>query len=90
MSMSAEVGILLAYAFGILLLYVVGYLFLVPIKFLLRLVINSVLGGVAILAINWIGAFFDFHIAFNWISAAMVGILGIPGLLLWLLLSWIL
>ena len=87
MSMSAEVGILLAYAFGILLLYVAGYLFLVPIKFMLRMVVNSVLGGIAIVVINWVGAYFGFHIALNLISAVMIGILGVPGLLLWLLLS---
>lgn len=79
MEMSTEIGILLAYALGIFALYVVGYMFLVPLKILMRLVINSVAGAVAILAINWIGAFWGFHISLNILSAVIVGILGVPG-----------
>ncbi|WP_324822526.1 pro-sigmaK processing inhibitor BofA family protein [Sinanaerobacter sp. ZZT-01] len=87
MDMQAEIGILLAYAIGILLLYVLGYMFLVPIKLIVRLIINSVLGGITILAINWIGGCFGFHLALNFISAAIVGLLGVPGILLWVLLT---
>ncbi len=82
MEMSTEIGILLAYALGIFALYVVGYMFLVPIKILLRLVINSVAGAIAILAINWIGAYWDIHVPLNILSAVIVGVLGIPGALL--------
>lgn len=87
MDMSTEIGILIAYAFGIILLYVVGYLFLVPLKLVLRLVLNSLAGGAFILLFNWIGSDFGLHIALNWISAVVVGILGIPGALAWLILS---
>jgi inhibitor of the pro-sigma K processing machinery len=79
MEMSTEIGILLAYALGIFALYVVGYMFLVPIKILLRLVINSVAGAIAILTINWIGAYWGLHISLNVISAVIVGVLGVPG-----------
>ncbi len=82
MEMSTEIGILLAYALGIFALYVVGYMFLVPIKILLRLVINSAAGAAAILAINWIGAYWDIHVPLNVFSAVIVGVLGVPGALL--------
>ncbi|MDD3169962.1 MAG: pro-sigmaK processing inhibitor BofA family protein [Eubacteriales bacterium] len=82
MEMSTEIGILLAYALGIFALYVVGYMFLVPIKILLRLIINSVAGGISILVINWIGAFWGVHISLNILSAVIVGILGVPGAIL--------
>lgn len=82
MEMSTEIGILLAYALGIFALYVVGYMFLVPIKILLRLVINSVAGAIAILVVNWIGAYWDVHISLNVLSAVVVGILGVPGAIL--------
>lgn len=82
MEMSTEIGILLAYALGIFALYVVGYMFLVPIKILLRLVINSIAGAIAILATNWIGAYWGVHISLNVISAVLVGILGVPGAIL--------
>ncbi len=87
MDMQAEIGILLAYAVGILLLYVLGYMFLVPIKLVVRLIINSIFGGISILVINWVGGYFGFHLALNFISAAIVGVLGVPGILLWILLT---
>lgn len=88
MDMSMEIGILLAYAFGILVLYVIGYLFLVPVKILLKLVGNSVLGGLLIFFINLIGSFCDFHIPLNLLSSIFVGILGVPGVVLLFLLSY--
>lgn len=87
MDMQSEIGILLAYAMGILLLYVLGYMFLVPIKLVIRFMINSVLGGVTILLLNWIGGCFGFHLALNFISAAVVGLLGVPGIILWLMIT---
>lgn len=82
MDMSTELGILLAYALGIFALYVVGYMFLVPIKILLRLVINSIAGAITIILINWIGSFWGIHISLNILSAVIVGILGVPGVIL--------
>lgn len=86
MEMSTELGILLAYAFGIFALYVVGYMFLVPIKILLKFILNSVLGGLFIVLVNWIGAYWDIHIPLNIFSAVIVGLLGLPGAILLLFL----
>lgn len=82
MDMSTEIGILLAYALGIFALYVVGYMFLVPIKIILRLIINSVAGAISIILINLIGSFWGIHISLNILSAVIVGILGVPGVIL--------
>jgi inhibitor of the pro-sigma K processing machinery len=90
MDMSMEIGILLAYAFGILVLYVVGYVFLVPIKILLKLVCNSIIGGILILIINWVGSLWDLHIPLNLISSVIVGVLGIPGVILLFLFTYFL
>lgn len=90
MDISLEIGILLAYAFGILVLYIIGYLFLVPIKILLKLVVNSIIGGILLLIINWLGGFIGFHLPVNLVSAICVGILGIPGIILVYLLTLIL
>ena len=87
MDMTAEIGILVAYAFGMIALYVIGYLFLVPFKFVLKLLTNSLLGGAFILLFNWVGGFFGYHIALNLISAITIGVLGLPGALLWLMFS---
>lgn len=84
--MGFEIGILLAYAFGVLILYLLGYFLLMPVKLLLRLMLNSALGGFAILLINWIGGFWGLHIPLNLLSAVIVGVLGIPGVILLLFL----
>ena len=44
--------------------------------------LNSILGGLIIALINWIGAAFNLHIGLNIFTAISVGILGIPGAIL--------
>ena len=51
-----------------------------PLKKILKLVINVVIGGVLLYVFNYFGgAWFGFTIPINWITAIIVGILGIPG-----------
>lgn len=82
MSLGTEVSIMLAYAFGIIILYVIGYILLVPIKIIWRLIFNSIVGGVGLIAFNFIGAAFNMHIPVNFLSALIVGLLGLPGVIL--------
>lgn len=70
---------IIAYIACIFFLFIFGKVFIVPIKTILKLVINSVLGGVVIFLINFIGAYFNFHIGLNLVTSIFVGILGIPG-----------
>jgi inhibitor of the pro-sigma K processing machinery len=53
----------------------------------MRLVLNAVLGALALLLANWIGGMFGFHIAFNVYTAFIVGTLGIPGFVLLVILK---
>lgn len=46
-------------------LFVIGRIFIVPIKWILKLVCNSILGGVLIWIINLIGGAWGFHIGLN-------------------------
>ena len=55
-----------------------GRIFILPIKTILKIVANSILGGILIFIINLIGNAFNFHIGLNVITALVVGILGIP------------
>lgn len=70
---------IIAYIACIFFLFIFGKVFIVPIKTILKLVINSVLGGVVIFLINFIGTYFNFHIGLNLVTSIFVGILGIPG-----------
>lgn len=70
---------IIAYIACIFFLFIFGKVFIVPIKTILKLVLNSVLGGLVIFLINFIGSFFNFHIGLNLITSIFIGILGIPG-----------
>jgi len=60
-------------------LFIIGKIFIVPIKLIIKLIFNSILGALIILAINLIGGIWGFHLGLNFFTAIMVGILGIPG-----------
>ncbi len=87
--MAIDYGVILAYGVGIILLFILGRIFIVPLKAVLKLVINALLGAVAILLINWVGGLIGFHIALNIYTAFIVGTLGIPGFVLLVILKLI-
>ena len=70
---------IITYIACIFFLFIFGRLFIVPIKTILKLVVNSIFGGITIFIINLIGQYFNFHIGLNLITSIFVGILGIPG-----------
>lgn len=86
-NMGVQMEVFLTYVGAIILIFLVGKIFLWPLKLILKLAISSVIGGLAILLINAIGAGFGVMIPLNLISAAVVGILGIPGAVLLLILT---
>ncbi len=61
-----------------------------PIKKIIKMLINILIGGLLLVLVNYVGAYFNFALAINWISALTVGILGIPGLIILIILHFIL
>ncbi|SJZ78273.1 pro-sigmaK processing inhibitor BofA family protein [Garciella nitratireducens] len=94
MGLELEMEVIVAYVVGLVIIYVVGYalykIFKKPLKLLGMLVFNGILGGMALLFVNFIGGFFDFSIAVNPITALVAGFLGIPGIVLMILLNTVL
>ena len=82
-----EPSSLIAYAFGLILIYFVGRMFLMPLKWVFKLIYNGVIGGIMLFALNFVGAYFNFGVAINVVTALVVGFLGIPGLILLILLK---
>ncbi len=76
------VNIIIAALFMLVILYLIAQVFLKPIKLLWKLIINSAVGLVLLLIINFIGAYFSFILPVNLITILIAGFLGIPGLLL--------
>lgn len=74
-----DLNSIITYVACIFFLFIFGRIFIVPIKTILKLVLNSVLGGLTIFIINLIGSFFNFHIGLNLITSIFIGILGLPG-----------
>jgi len=85
--MGMDMSVLLTYAGAIILILVLGKLFLWPLKMIFKLAVNSIAGGIVILIINYMGAFFGVMIPLNMINALIVGVLGIPGAVLLLILN---
>lgn len=77
-----SVGILLLIGCGMVLLYLVGTLLETPLKLLFKLLLNGLLGSLALVTLNMIGTVLSFSLAVNPLSALTVGFLGIPGLVL--------
>ncbi len=82
--------IILAWIIGVLIVFAFGKAMLLPLKIILRLVINGILGGIAIIIINLIGAPLGFTISLNVFSALVAGILGLPGIILLVILKFLL
>lgn len=82
--------IVLAWILGVLIVFAFGKAMLLPLKIIMQLVLNAILGGVAILIINLIGTPFGFTLSLNFISALITGILGLPGIILLVTLKFLL
>ncbi len=61
-----------------------------PIKKIIKILINIGIGAVLLFIVNYIGGYFDFNIPINWVSALVVGLLGIPGVVILAILQFIL
>ena len=85
--MCLDLSVFLTYAGAIILLFIFGKLFLWPLKIILKLAVNSLIGGAAILLINIIGAEIGIIIPLNMLNALIVGVLGLPGAILLIVLT---
>lgn len=83
---------IIAFVACLFFLFIIGKVFIVPLKTIFKFILNSVIGGIIIFIINFIGGFFNFHIGLNIITSIFIGLLGIPGvvvvILIKLLLGW--
>ena len=61
-------------------LYFLGRIFFVPIKFMLKLLISSIAGGAALIAVRAVGGFFGLILPVNPVNAVITGLTGFPGI----------
>ena len=85
--MPIDFKVVVAYVFGIIILFFLARLLLNPMKVITKLFYNAIIGGIVLFLVNFVGGMFDFHIAFNVLSALITGTLGVPGVLLLVVLK---
>lgn len=70
-------------------IFIVFKLFSLPIRWIFKLLINTAAGFVFLFLFNYIGAYIGLSLGINILNALLIGIFGIPGLILLLLAKWI-
>ncbi|MEQ8175794.1 MAG: pro-sigmaK processing inhibitor BofA family protein [Syntrophomonadaceae bacterium] len=66
----------------LLIIYFASQVFLKPIKLLWKLILNSVLGLILLVVVNFVGGYFSFALPINVVTVLISGFLGIPGILM--------
>ncbi len=80
----------ISFAVAVVLLSLLGKLLEWPMQRLSRLILNSLLGGLALVVLNLFGTWVGLRIAINPLNAIIVGVFGIPGIVLLLILPLLL
>lgn len=75
----------LPYIIAVLVLFIVLKILSMPMKIIIKLVINALIGGIVIYVLN----LFNVGIVLNWITALIVGFLGIPGVIIVAILQFV-
>ena len=81
---------LILIAVGVFLLWLTVKIFAKPIGWVLKLLLNALLGFVALFVLNFFGDFIGLHIDVNWISSIVTGVFGVPGIAVLLILQYLL
>lgn len=76
----------LPYVVAVLILFIVLKILALPMKIIMKFIINAIVGGAVILVLN----FFGIGIVLTWLTAAIVGFLGVPGVIIVLIMQFIL
>lgn len=82
-----DVNIILAFFFGALVIYLLARLLYFPMRLFFRFLINTLAGGLLLLLFNYIGAYWGVQIGLNVVTALIVGLMGLPGVVLLLILQ---
>ena len=74
------------YIIAILLLFVVLKILSLPMRIIIKFIINAIVGGIVIIIINLFGV----GLELTWLTAAIVGFLGVPGVIIVAIMQFLL
>jgi len=80
----------LAVILGAFFLIALIRVFQTPLRVALRLLCNTLLGFLALWAVNLTAGFTGIALGLNLLNALVIGVLGLPGFVLLLLTQWVL
>jgi len=80
----------LAVLLALFLLAALIRIFRTPLRLAFRLLANTLLGFLALWAVNLTAGFTGILLGLNLLNALVIGVLGLPGLVLLLLTQWVL
>ena len=80
----------LTFLIAVVVLFVILKLISLPLKIIIKLMVNAFIGGAILFLINIVGARFGLMLDINWITALIVGFLGVPGVIIVLILHFVL
>ncbi|MBR3569965.1 MAG: pro-sigmaK processing inhibitor BofA family protein [Oscillibacter sp.] len=81
---------LLSAAIAIFLLVALARIFTAPLRLILTLAVNTVSGLIALWLVNLFAPVTGLYIGLNVVNGLIVGVFGLPGLVLLVLLKWVL
>lgn len=77
---------ILPFIIGIVVLFIVLKILAMPMKIIIKFLINAIVGGIVIYVLNLFGV----GMTLNWITSLIVGVLGIPGVIIVAILQFVL
>lgn len=81
MKIPADVSVYVWIGLGLIGFFLLAQLMRHPKQILLRIFRTAVMGCLFVIAVDWIGQYFHYHLPFNPLTALTAGLLGIPGVL---------
>lgn len=83
---SMDASTLLIIAVLVIAVFIIIRILKKPIRFLFKLLLNALFGFIGLVIVNFFGDIFGISIAINLFNCLIVGVLGLPGLILLLIL----
>lgn len=80
--MEFNFGVFLTFGGALILIFLLGKALVVPIKVVLKVILNSIIGAVALIVLNIFGGKLGLLLPINVLNALIVGILGVPGVIM--------
>ncbi len=88
--MSAVPMTIILYLIGFIVIFLLCRIFIKPIKWALRLILSCVMGTIAMILANKLLFSFGINFSVNPLTAMISGVLGVPGMIMTLILSFVL